>query len=146
MQSTANVHSHPDTSSRGWLSSVRIPLSIALLSPGFAGISLLPAAAQVAGPAQQTTAASPDAIRQREQELEATRERQAKLREQIERLKGLLEVSQRSIGLDERHFRAAISCALKLAGAEPLKADAERGGPQRFVFPALDQRDGADPT
>src|SRR5258705_412989 len=53
MQSTANVHSYPDTSSRSWLSSVRIPLSIALLSPGLAGISLLPAAAQVAGPAQQ---------------------------------------------------------------------------------------------
>src|SRR5712671_3934751 len=75
MQSTANVHSYPDTSSRGWLSSVRIPLSIALLSPGFAG-SLLPAAAQVAGTAQQTTATSPDAIKQREQELEATRAQQ----------------------------------------------------------------------
>src|SRR6266403_647530 len=76
MQSTANVHSYPDTSGRSWLSSVRIPLSIALLSPGFAGISLLPATAQVAGTAQQATAASPDAIKQREQELEATRAQQ----------------------------------------------------------------------
>src|SRR5258708_15524375 len=76
MQSTANVHSYPDTSGRSWLSSVRIPLSIALLSPGFAGISLLPATAQVAGTAQQATTASPDAIKQREQELEATRAQQ----------------------------------------------------------------------
>src|SRR6266403_914814 len=76
MQSTANVHSYPDTSGHSWLSSVRIPLSIALLSPGFAGISLLPATAQVAGTAQQATTASPDAIKQREQELEATRAQQ----------------------------------------------------------------------
>src|SRR5260370_7853081 len=76
MQSTANVHSYPDTSGRGWLSSVRIPLSIALLSPGFAGISLLPATAQVAGTAQQATTASPDAIKQRDQDPEATRPQQ----------------------------------------------------------------------
>src|SRR5258705_81939 len=87
MQSTANVHSYPDTSSRGWLSSVRIPLSIALLSPGLAGISLLPAAAQVAGPAQQTTAASPDAIKLREQELEATRAQQKSAGEAQAKLK-----------------------------------------------------------
>src|SRR5258705_12271413 len=90
MPSIANVHSNPDPSSLGWLFSVRIPHSIALLTPGFAGISLLPATAQVAGPAQQATAASPDAIKQREQELEATRaqqksaaEAQAKLKAEI---------------------------------------------------------------
>src|SRR5881396_4329351 len=87
MPSTPNDHSYHDTVSRGWLSSVRIPLSIALLSPGFAGISLLPAAAQVAGPAQQTTAASPDAIRQREQELEATRAQQKSAAEAEAKLK-----------------------------------------------------------
>src|SRR5260370_34036126 len=90
MQSMANVHSDPDTGSRGWLFSVRIPLSSALLCPGFAGISLSPATAQVAAPAPQATAASPDAIKQREQELEATRaqhksaaEAQAKLKADI---------------------------------------------------------------
>src|SRR6266478_4590533 len=87
MQSTANVHSYPDTSRRGWLSSVRIPLSIALLSPGLAAISLLPAAAQVAGTAQQTTATSPDAIKQREQELEATRAQQKSAAEAQAKLK-----------------------------------------------------------
>src|SRR4029450_3669036 len=87
MQSTPNVHSYPDTSSRGWLSSVRIPLSIALLSPGLAGIGLLPAAAQVGGAAQPTSAASPDAIELREQELEATRAQQKTAAEAQAKLK-----------------------------------------------------------
>jgi septal ring factor EnvC (AmiA/AmiB activator) len=87
MQSTANAHSYPDTSSRGWLSAVRIPLSVALLSPGLAGISLLPVLAQVAGPAQQATAASPDAIKQREQELETTRAQQKSAAEAQAKLK-----------------------------------------------------------
>jgi murein hydrolase activator len=76
MQPRRNIHSYPDTARRGQLDSVRIPLSIALLSAGFAGMSLLPASAQVAGTAAQATAASPDAIKQREQELEATRAQQ----------------------------------------------------------------------
>jgi septal ring factor EnvC (AmiA/AmiB activator) len=89
MQPTRNIHSYPDTISRGRSPSVRIPLSIALLSAGF-GVGPFPASAQVATPAPQTTAASPDAIKQREQELEATRaeqktaaEAQAKLRTDI---------------------------------------------------------------
>src|SRR6267378_4205427 len=76
MQSTRNIHSYPDTISRGPRSSVRTPLCIALLSAGFAGMILLPAAAQVAASTPQTTAASPDAIKQREQELETTRAQQ----------------------------------------------------------------------
>lgn len=58
-----------------------------------------------------------------------------------------METSQKSIGLDEEHFRRAISCALELVGAEPLKpADGHEPGPPRFVFPAVDERQGADPT
>jgi septal ring factor EnvC (AmiA/AmiB activator) len=76
MQPRRNIQSYPDTARRGQFDSVRIPLFIALLSAGFAGMSLLPASAQVAGNATQATAASPDAIRQREQELEATRAQQ----------------------------------------------------------------------
>jgi septal ring factor EnvC (AmiA/AmiB activator) len=76
MQPRRNIHSYPDTARRGQLDSVRIPLSIALLSAGFAGMSLLPASAQVAGAAAQATPASPDVIKQREQELEATRAQQ----------------------------------------------------------------------
>ncbi len=76
MQATPDIRSYSDTVSRGRASSVRIPLSIALLSAGFAGMSLLPAAAQVAEATTQTTTASPEAIKQREQELEATRAQQ----------------------------------------------------------------------
>src|SRR5229473_651797 len=89
MQAPPDIHSYPDTARRGQLSSARLPLSIALLSAGFAAMSLLPAAAQVlpaaaqvlpaaqgAASTQQATAASPDAIKQREQELEAARAQQ----------------------------------------------------------------------
>src|ERR1700674_1418136 len=96
MQAPPYIHPYPDTARRSQRSSVRLPLSIALLSAGFAGLSLLPAAAQVmpaagqalpaaaqvlpaaqgAASTQPTTAASPDAIKQREQELEAARAQQ----------------------------------------------------------------------
>ena len=82
-------------------------------------------------------------------ELESTRERQQALRTQIDNLRNLLEASQESIGLDKQHFQSAISCALQLIGAEPLKlADkgSSNGDNPRLLFPALDQREGADPT
>ena len=122
MQSTANAHSYPDTSSRGWLSSVRIPLSIALLSPGFAGISLLPAAAQVAGPTQQTTAASPDAIKQREQELEATRAQQKSAAEAQAKLKADIA----AIGQDRSKLnQQLIDIAAQVRSVETRIGDAE---------------------
>src|SRR5258708_2976897 len=122
MQSTANVHSYPDTSSRGWLSSVRIPLSIALLSPGFAGISLLPATAQVAGTAQQATAASPDAIKQREQELEATRAQQKSAAESQAKLKADIA----AIGQDRSKLnQQLIDIAAQVRSVETRIGDAE---------------------
>jgi len=83
-----------------------------------------------------------------EEELEATRERQLDLRKQIDRLRGMLADSQKAIGLSQDHFRAAISCALQILGAEPLKASRDCGvkGSDCSVFPALDQRPGADPS
>ncbi len=121
MQSTANVHSYPDTSSRGWLSSVRIPLSIALLSPGFAG-SLLPATAQVAGTAQQATAASPDAIKQREQELEATRAQQKSAAEAQQKLKADIA----AIGQDRSKLnQQLIDIAAQVRSVENRIGDAE---------------------
>jgi hypothetical protein len=79
--------------------------------------------------------------------LEASRERQDELRAQIDRLRTRLEDSQKAVGLTEEHFRSAISCALELMGAEPLKVlPASGDGPARCQFPALDQREGADPT
>jgi len=91
----------------------------------------------------------PDRRQAVEEELESNRERQQDLRKQFDRLRNLLEESQASIGLDEEHFRSAISCALELVGAPPLHpistADG-KAGPPRATFPAIDQRDGADPT
>jgi hypothetical protein len=93
--------------------------------------------------------AGPDAERRQtvDDELESTRERQNELRKQIDHLRTRLEESKKSVGLDEAHFRSTISCALELLGAEPLRPvqDSE-DGPPRWLFPAMDQREGADPT
>ena len=58
-----------------------------LLAASFVALSLAPAAAQQAAPTQQATAASPDIIKQREQELEAAREEQRKAAELQQKLK-----------------------------------------------------------
>jgi septal ring factor EnvC (AmiA/AmiB activator) len=87
MQTTRNIQSYPDTAGRGRLELVRVPLSIALLSAGVAGISLLPASAQVAATIPQATAVSPDAIKARELELEAARAQQKSAAEAQEKLK-----------------------------------------------------------
>ncbi len=85
-------------------------------------------------------------------ELEAARERQDALREQIDRLRGMLNRSRQAVAFQEDHFRAAISCGLRIAGSEPLGAQAagdtpaSTHGPTQYTFPAIDQRDGADPT
>src|SRR5258706_9183626 len=122
MQSMANFHSYPDTGGRGWFFSFRIPLSIALLPPGFAGISLLPAAAKVAGPAQQATAASPDAIKQREQELEATRAQQKSAAEAQVKLKADIA----AIGQDRSKLnQQLIDIAAQVRSVETRIGDAE---------------------
>jgi superfamily II DNA/RNA helicase len=69
-------------------------------------------------------------------ELEEVRERQDALRRQLDRLETQLAASRRWIGLEEEQFRAAISCALGLAGAARLSPDrartaVPRGGPSR---------------
>jgi septal ring factor EnvC (AmiA/AmiB activator) len=99
-----------------------MPLSIALLSAGLAGMGLSPAAAQVAAEAPQTSAASPDAIKQREQELQATRaqqqgaaEAQAKLRAEIA-----------AIGQDRSKLnQQLIDIAAQVRGVETRIDDAE---------------------
>jgi SNF2 family DNA or RNA helicase len=84
------------------------------------------------------------------EELEEARERQDKLQEQLDELRTRLEDSKKWINLDEEQFRLAISSALRLMGAESIKSIANNGDGQhtiqRFEFPALDQRKGADPT
>jgi superfamily II DNA or RNA helicase len=78
------------------------------------------------------------------EELEAARDRQDELREQKERLQDLLKTSRDWVGLEVDSFRAALSCALELIGAQPLKET--RAAPGGFVFPPLDQRKGGDPS
>jgi superfamily II DNA or RNA helicase len=84
-----------------------------------------------------------------EDELESNRQRQNNLRRQVDTLRDLVEKSKESIGLDEDQFRQAISCSLELLGAEQLKAGKDKPGDKAiatFEFPALDQREAADPT
>src|SRR6202165_1066474 len=122
MQPTRNIQSYPDTIGRGQLTSVRIPLCIALLSAGFAGMSLLPASAQVAASTPQATAASPDVIKQREQELEATRAQQKNAAELQEKLKDDIA----AIGQDRSKLNAQlIDIAAQVRGVETRIGDAE---------------------
>ena len=106
----------------------------------------------IAALAKELEGTNPDAENREvvEEELEAARERQEDLKAQIQRLQNRLEASQDWLALREDHFRSAISCALQMMHADPLKPLA-RGEDwdkpiDRFEFPALDQRQGADPT
>ncbi|MFN7766080.1 MAG: DISARM system SNF2-like helicase DrmD, partial [Planctomycetaceae bacterium] len=85
-------------------------------------------------------------------ELEVVRQRQQTLRGQIDKLRTLLDDSRRTMGLDQAHFQAAISCALELLGAEPLQpvtsadpASPAAEGPPRLAFPRIDQRGSRTP-
>jgi len=119
MQPPRNLHSHPDSRGRPL---VRVPISIALLSAGFAGIGLAPATAQVAGAAPQTTAASADAIKQREQELEATRAQQKSAAEAQAKLKADIA----AIGQDRSKLnQQLIDIAAQVRSVETRIDDAE---------------------
>jgi murein hydrolase activator len=122
MQPDRNIPSLADTARRGQSASVRIPLSIALLSAGFAGICLSPAAAQVAESAPQATAVSPDAIKQREQELEAARAQQKSAAE----LQQKLAADIASIGQDRSKLnQQLIDIAAQVRSVETRIGDAE---------------------
>jgi murein hydrolase activator len=122
MQATPDIHSYSDTVSRGRVASVRIPLSIALLFTGFAGMSVLPAAAQVAASTPEVTTASPDAIKQREQELEATRAQQKNAAELQQRLRADLE----AIGQDRSKLnQRLIDIATQVRAVETRIGDTE---------------------
>jgi septal ring factor EnvC (AmiA/AmiB activator) len=86
MHSTRDIHSFDTTGSGKPLMSA-VSLSVLLLFASLAAASLSPAVAQSAAPGQQATAVSPDAIKQREEELEATREQQRKAAELQQKLK-----------------------------------------------------------
>jgi septal ring factor EnvC (AmiA/AmiB activator) len=86
MHSTRDIHPYLDTTGRGMPLTSAASLPLLLLAASFAA-ALSPAVAQSAAPAQQATAVSPDAIKQREEELEATREQQRKAAELQQKLK-----------------------------------------------------------
>ena len=86
MHSTRDIHSL-DAAGRGTPGTSAALLSALLLSASFAAAALSPAVAQSAAPAQQATAVSPDALKQREEELETTREQQRKAAELQQKLK-----------------------------------------------------------
>jgi septal ring factor EnvC (AmiA/AmiB activator) len=122
MQTTPDTHSYQDTVSRGPRCPVRIPLSIALLSAGFAGMSLPPALAQVAASLPQTSAASPDDIKQREQELEAARAQQKRAADAQAKLKADIA----AIGQDRSKLnQQLIDIAAQVRSVETRIGDAE---------------------
>jgi septal ring factor EnvC (AmiA/AmiB activator) len=122
MQPDRDIPSLSDPARRSQLASARLPLSIALLSAGVAGICLPPAAAQVAETAPRATAVSPDAIKQREQELEAARAQQKDAAE----LQQKLAADIASIGQDRSKLnQQLIDIAAQVRGVETRIGDAE---------------------
>ena len=122
MQPDRHIPSLADTARRGQLASVCIPLSIALLSAGIAGVGLTPAAGQLAESTPQTTAVSPDAIKQREQELEAARAQQKSAAE----LQQKLAADIASIGQDRSKLnQQLIDIAAQVRSVETRIGDAE---------------------
>jgi hypothetical protein len=80
-----------------------------------------------------------------------TDQRRVQLERQLTDLRALLEKSREWIGLDDRHFRDALSASLETVGAGGLTAasDAEAAADPdraRWLLPHLHERKGADPT
>ena len=123
MHSTRDIHSF-DTAGRGRPLTSAVLLSLLLLSASFAAASLSPAVAQSAAPAQQATAVSPDAIKQREEELEATREQQRKAAELQQKLKADIA----AIGQDRSKLnQQLIDIATQVRGVETRIGETEAG-------------------
>ncbi|HEY9695843.1 MAG TPA: DISARM system SNF2-like helicase DrmD [Trichocoleus sp.] len=85
------------------------------------------------------------------EELEQVRLRRQELEQQNALLQAILSESQKWLGLDDRHFRDAISASLEILGASSLQPidpneAAHEPATAKWEIPALDQRFGADPT
>ena len=121
MQRGPGTDSHFDTAHRGHFRAFRIPLSIALLSAGLSGNT--PATAQMAAttPAPASSP-SPDAIKQREQELETTRAQQKSAADAQEKLNADIA----AIGQDRSKLnQQLIDIAAQVRGVETKIDDAE---------------------
>lgn len=85
------------------------------------------------------------------EELEAVRQQRQKLLQQQTQLEDMLHNSKKWLGLDDRHFREALSASLEILGAKPLEPldanaavkDIERAS---WVIPRLHEEAGSDPT
>ena len=100
----------------------RHSLSLIVLTASFAGLVVSPATAQVAAATQQAAAPSPDAIKQREQELEAARAQQKSAAELQEKLKADIA----AIGQDRSKLnQQLIDIAARVRGVETRIGDAE---------------------
>ena len=83
--------------------------------------------------------------------LEDVEQRRAKLERNLAELRKLLDRSREWIGLDDRHFKDALSASLETLGVDGLNpasleeaaADPARA---RWSLPLLHERKGADPT
>jgi len=82
----------------------------------------------------KTAHIDPEQRQSLDEDLESAGQRQNELRETIDQLRNMMERSQREVGLDDEHFRSAISCALELLHADPLKPV----GDGRYILPKLD--------
>ena len=84
------------------------------------------------------------------EELEEARERGSRLDRQLKELEAIYENSKRNLGFEPPQFRQALSESLRILGAQPLHSvepmTTPRGRLDRWEFPALDRRAGADPT
>ncbi|MBI4783074.1 MAG: helicase [Oscillatoriophycideae cyanobacterium NC_groundwater_1537_Pr4_S-0.65um_50_18] len=85
------------------------------------------------------------------EELEQVRLRRQELEQQNALLQGMLSESQKWLGLDDRHFRDAISASLEILGANSLQAldpkeAVHEPATAKWDLPRLDERFGADPS
>src|SRR5665213_2426276 len=129
MQRSPETDSRFDTARRGLRRILRIPVSIALLSAGLVGFTPLAAKAQAQIQAQTPVATAtpapsltPDAIKQREQELDAARAAQKSAADAQEKLKADIA----AIGQDRSKLnQQLIDLADQVRGVESKIGDAE---------------------
>src|ERR1700712_1160319 len=121
MQATRNISLVPCARRRRPYS-IHASLSLITLTASIATLAVSPAAAQVAAATQQAAAPSPDAIKQREQELEAARAQQKSAAELQEKLKADIA----AIGQDRSKLnQQLIDIAARVRGVETRIGDAE---------------------
>ena len=122
MQAIPDIGFFHDTARPGPRQPIRSHLPLIMFAASFAGLALSPAAAQVAAATQQATAPSADAIKQREQELEAARAQQKSAAELQEKLKADIA----AIGQDRSKLnQQLIDIAARVRGVETRIGDAE---------------------